>query len=82
MAIGARDAATRMLKLQVPRDLSIVGQDGIAMSRWGCHDLTTVATDQVALVDAVIQLMEKHGTDNGAAATIVLKCTARWGSTT
>jgi DNA-binding LacI/PurR family transcriptional regulator len=82
MAIGARDAATRMLKLQVPGDLAIVGQDGIEMARWGCHDLTTLATDQVALIDAVIQLMEKHETDNGVAPTIVLKCTARWGSTT
>jgi DNA-binding LacI/PurR family transcriptional regulator len=82
MAIGARDAATRMLKLQVPGDLAIVGQDGIEMARWGCHDLTTLATDQVALMDAVIQLMETHENDNGAAPTIVLKCTARWGSTT
>ena len=44
MAIGARDAAIRMLKLQVPGDLAIVGQDGIAMAGWGCHDLTTLAT--------------------------------------
>jgi DNA-binding LacI/PurR family transcriptional regulator len=82
MAIGARDAATRLLKLQVPGDLAIVGQDGIAMARWGCHDLTTLALDQVALVDAIIQLMERHETGNGAAPTIVIKCTARWGSTT
>jgi DNA-binding LacI/PurR family transcriptional regulator len=82
MAIGARDAATRMLKLQVPGDLAIVGQDGIAMASWGCHDLTTLATDQVVLADAVIQLMEKRETENGAAPTIVLKCAARWGSTT
>jgi DNA-binding LacI/PurR family transcriptional regulator len=82
MAIGARDAATHLLKLQVPGDLAIVGQDGIAMARWGCHDLTTLATDQVALMDAVMQLMEKHETDNGAAPSIVIICTARWGSTT
>jgi len=82
MAIGARDAATRLLKLQVPGDLAIVGQDGVAMARWGCHDLTTLATDQVALMDAAMQLMEKHETDNGAAPSIVVKCTVRWGSTT
>ena len=35
MAIGARDAAIRLLKLQVPGDLAIVGQDGIAMARLG-----------------------------------------------
>jgi DNA-binding LacI/PurR family transcriptional regulator len=82
MAIGARDAATRLLKLQVPGDLAIVGQDGIAMARWGCHDLTTLALDQAALIDAIDQIIERHETDNGAAPTIVIKCTARWGSTT
>jgi DNA-binding LacI/PurR family transcriptional regulator len=82
MAIGARDAAIRLLKLQVPGNLAIVGQDGIAMARWGCHDLTTLALDQVALIDAIEQIIVRHETDNGAAPTIVIKCTARWGSTT
>ena len=82
MAIGARDAATRLLKLRVPGDLAIVGQDGIAMAGWGCHDLTTLALDQVALIDAIMQIIERHETHDGAAPTIVIKCTARWGSTT
>jgi DNA-binding LacI/PurR family transcriptional regulator len=82
MAIGARDAATRLLNRRVPGDLAIVGQDGISMAGWGCHDLTTLALDQTALVDAIIHLMERHETENGAAPTIVIKCTARWGSTT
>jgi hypothetical protein len=68
MAIGARDAARRMLKLQVPRDPAIVGQDGIAMARWGCHDLTTVATDQVALVDAWTQSAFRSCLDIGPGA--------------
>jgi DNA-binding LacI/PurR family transcriptional regulator len=50
MAIGARDAAIRLLKLQVPGDLAIVGQDGIAMAGWECNDLTTLALDRVALI--------------------------------
>ncbi len=82
MAIGARDAAIRLLNLRVPGDLAIVGQDGIAMAGWGCHDLTTLALDRTALIDAIVQLIERHEADNGAAPTIVIKCTARWGSTT
>jgi len=82
MAIGARDAATNLLNRRVPDDLAIVGQDGISMARWGCHDLTTLALDQIALVDAIMQLMHRHETDNDAAPTVVIKCTARWGSTT
>ena len=82
MAIGARDAAVRLLARHVPGDLAIVGQDGIAMSGWKCHELTTIALDNVALVDAIVQLIERHETSDGAAPTTVIKCTARWGSTT
>ncbi|MFZ0506444.1 MAG: LacI family DNA-binding transcriptional regulator [Chthoniobacterales bacterium] len=81
MAIGARDAAVRLLGRQVPGDLAIVGQDGIAMAGWECHDLTTLALDQVAFIDAIVELVERQETDNTAASTTVMKCTARWGST-
>jgi DNA-binding LacI/PurR family transcriptional regulator len=82
MAIGARDAAIRLFKRNVPGDLAIVGQDGIAMAAWECHDLTTLELDQVALIDAILQLIESHETGSGAAPTILVKCRARWGSTT
>jgi DNA-binding LacI/PurR family transcriptional regulator len=81
MAIGARDAAVRLLGRQVPGDLAIVGQDGIAMAAWECHDLTTLALDQAAFIDAIVDLIERQETDNIAALTTVMKCTARWGST-
>ena len=81
MAIGARDAAVRLLGRQVPRDLAIVGQDGIAMAGWECHDLTTLALDQAAFIDAIVDLIEREETDNSAASTTVMQCTARWGST-
>jgi DNA-binding LacI/PurR family transcriptional regulator len=81
MAIGARDAAVRLLGRQVPRDLAIVGQDGIAMAGWECHDLTTLALDQAAFIDAIVDLIERQETDNGAPSATVMKCTARWGST-
>jgi len=81
MAIGARDAAVRLLGRQVPSDLAIVGQDGIAMAGWECHDLTTLALDQVVFIDAIVELIERHEAGNRAASTTVIKCTARWGST-
>ena len=81
MAIGARDAAVRLLGRQVPGDLAIVGQDGIAMAGWECHDLTTLALDQAAFIDAIVELVERQETDSIAASTTVMKCTARWGST-
>ena len=82
MAMGALDAAMRLLGRQVPGDLAIVGQDGIAMAAWECHDLTTLALDQAAFIDAIVDLIERQATDNIAASTMVMKCTARWGSTT
>jgi DNA-binding LacI/PurR family transcriptional regulator len=81
MAIGARDAAVRLLGRQVPGDLAIVGQDGIAMAGWECHDPTTLVLDQVAFIDAIVGLIEPHETSNGAASTTVVAYTVRWGST-
>jgi DNA-binding LacI/PurR family transcriptional regulator len=82
MAIGARDAAVRLLGRQVPGDLAIVGQDGIALAGWECHDLTTLALDQAAFIDAVVELIERQETDNETVSTAVIKGRARWGSTT
>jgi DNA-binding LacI/PurR family transcriptional regulator len=82
MAIGVRDAACRLLGRTVPGDLAIVGHDGIAMAGWECHDLTTVALDHVAFVEAIVQLIERNDSDQGKTRTIVLDCTVRWGGTT
>ena len=81
MAIGARDAAVRLLDRRVPGDLAIVGQDGIEMAAWECHDLTTLALDPVVFIDAITRLIERKATGAGAASTTVIKCTVRWGST-
>lgn len=81
MAIGARDAAVRLLGRQVPGNLAIVGQDGIAMADWECHGLTTLALDQADFIDAVLELIERHETGNNTASTAVIKGKARWGST-
>lgn len=81
MAIGARDAAVRLLGRKVPENLAIVGQDGIAMASWECHDLTTLALDQAAFIAAIVELIERQGIENDPAPTTVMKCSARWGAT-
>ena len=81
MAIGMRDAATRILERQVPTDLAIVGQDGIAMAAWESHDLTTLALDHEAFIDAILELMESDNADQDDARTITLEYNVRWGST-
>jgi hypothetical protein len=45
------------------------------MARWECHDLTTLALDHVAFIDAIVQLVEKRETGDGAASTTVIKWT-------
>ncbi|BCP52280.1 transcriptional regulator [Kaistia sp. 32K] len=81
MAIGAADAARKVLGRRVPEDLAVVGQDGIAMAAWESHDLTTLSQDHVAFVDAIVALIERHEKDADASHSILLECTARWGST-
>jgi DNA-binding LacI/PurR family transcriptional regulator len=81
MAIGARDAARHVLGRDVPGDLALIGQDGIAMAAWECHDLTTLAMDHVAFVDAIVGLIESDDAIPVTARTIVMNCSVRWGST-
>lgn len=80
MAIGARDAARRVLGL-TPDDLAIVGQDGIAMAAWDSHDLTTLSLDHAAYMDAVVELIERHDADPESTHSITITCKPRWGST-
>jgi DNA-binding LacI/PurR family transcriptional regulator len=81
MAIGARDAARRVLNRNTPDDLAIVGQDGIAMAAWDCNDLTTLSLDHAAFMDAVVELIDRHDADLKGPHSITLTCKARWGTT-
>lgn len=82
MAIGVKDAATRVLGKQVPEDIAIVGQDGIYMSQWECHDLTTIALDAVEFIDVVVTLIERNEDSEVKPEAVTLKLKVQWGSTT
>jgi DNA-binding LacI/PurR family transcriptional regulator len=42
---------------RVPEDVAVVGQDGIAMAAWESHNLTTLALDQTAFIDSIVNLI-------------------------
>ena len=62
MAIGAIDAAREVYGLDVPRQLSIVGFDGVAAAAWASYRVTTVAQPVERMTDAAVaMLMERVG---------------------
>jgi DNA-binding LacI/PurR family transcriptional regulator len=81
MAFGVRDAAERLLGLKVPKDLAIVGHDGISMGAWESHSITTVAFNRVAYFDAIVGIIERDDEVRGSNET-VMPCHLRWGSST
>ena len=75
------DAAERLLRLNVPKDLAIVGHDGISMGAWESHSITTVAFDRVAYSDAIVGIIEREDEVRGSNET-VMPCYVRWGNST
>lgn len=72
MALGAMDAARYKFGLKVPKDLSIMGFDNIAMSAWPTYDLTTLKQPVTTMVDATMaQLFQ--AIKNKSDETIVRK---------
>jgi DNA-binding LacI/PurR family transcriptional regulator len=72
MALGAMDAARYKFGLSIPKDLSIVGFDNIAMTAWPSYGLTTIKQPVTTMVDATIsQLFDSIRNKNNE--TIVRK---------
>ncbi|SOY92846.1 Transcriptional regulator, LacI family [Cupriavidus taiwanensis] len=61
VAIGVLDAARRSGK-QVPGDLWIVGYDDIPMARWECISLSTVQQPLPAMVEQVVDRLQRRMT--------------------
>jgi DNA-binding LacI/PurR family transcriptional regulator len=59
MAIGALSALAER-GLSVPRNVSVVGFDDIAMAAWPAFGLTTLRNPVEALVAAVLDLLERR----------------------
>lgn len=56
IALGALNAAHR-LGVAVPRELSVIGFDDIAMASWDLFGLTTVRQDLGAMADATVRIL-------------------------
>lgn len=56
-AIGAIDALRMELKLDVPKDISVVGFDGVGASVWSSYQLTTIRQPVKRMTSAAVQLL-------------------------
>lgn len=62
MAIGCIDVARHELKLQIPRQLSVVGFDGVSPSTWASYRLTTLRQPVQQMAEAAVaMLLERVG---------------------
>jgi LacI family transcriptional regulator len=61
VAIGVLDAARRSGK-RVPNDIWIVGYDDIPMARWECISLSTVQQPLPAMVEQVVDRLQRRMT--------------------
>ena len=57
MAIGAIDAARTEFGLSLPKDISIVGFDGVGPARWPSYRLTTIRQPVGRMTDAAVRML-------------------------
>ncbi|MEM1379619.1 MAG: LacI family DNA-binding transcriptional regulator [Pseudomonadota bacterium] len=57
MALGLIDEARTTLRLDIPRDLSVTGFDGIATARLSSYDLTTIRQPIGRMCDAAVAIL-------------------------
>lgn len=68
MAIGCIDAARHELNLEVPRQISVVGFDGVAPSTWLSYRLTTVRQPVQRMAEAAVSMLLEHVERPGSPA--------------
>ncbi|MGB3338751.1 MAG: LacI family DNA-binding transcriptional regulator [Devosia sp.] len=79
MAIGVKDVAT-VLGFAVPTDLAVVGHDGVALSGWDSHSITTIAPRPGIVSAALAEIIDQPA--NAAPVQLVVECMVRWGRST
>ncbi|MDB5527479.1 MAG: LacI family transcriptional regulator [Devosia sp.] len=79
MAIGAKDAAA-LLGLKVADDVAIVGHDGVSLSNWDSHSITTILPPAGIVSDALAQFISL--TPASEPQQRVVDCMVRWGRST
>ena len=57
MALGCMDASRRVFGLEVPRDISIVGFDGVGPAGWLSYRLTTVRQPVQRMAEAAVSML-------------------------
>lgn len=63
MAIGAIDCARENFGIQVPRELSIVGFDGVAPAMWASYRLSTVRQPVRRMTEAAVAMLTERIAD-------------------
>lgn len=63
MAIGAIDAAREVYGLDVPRDVSVVGFDGVGPAAWASYRLTTVRQPVGRMTEAAVAMLMERVAD-------------------
>ncbi|MCR9078518.1 MAG: LacI family transcriptional regulator [Hyphomonadaceae bacterium] len=60
MAMGCMDEARSVLELDVPKDLSIVGFDGIGMSQFSSYELTTIRQPIGRMSESAVRMITER----------------------
>ena len=60
MALGVLNALRWQKNVRVPKDVSLIGFDDIAMAEWPCFELTTVRNSIDQLVDGIMRILERR----------------------
>ena len=64
MAFAVMDTLRFELGLRVPHDVSVVGFDNVPQADWGSYRLTTVEQPVEPMVEATVNLLQKHLRDD------------------
>jgi DNA-binding LacI/PurR family transcriptional regulator len=79
MAIGAKDSAN-LLGLKIGDDLAIVGHDGVSLSNWDSHSITTILPPAGIISDTLIEFISLAPASEPQQR--VVGCMVRWGRST